>query len=108
MWRGSGRSTRSTVGAAMDDVEDVRAAMPFAGVLERLRRRFGTPRNYVLVRWMILRLLRVVYLSASLVLLGEARPLPGARGLARPAGYVDQLRDAGQTFWDVPSLFLID
>src|ERR1051325_1599566 len=108
MGRGSGRSTRSTVGAAMDDVEDVRAAMPFAGVLERLRRRFGTPRNYVLVLWMILRLLGVVYLFAFLGLLWQGLPLLGAHGLTRAAAYVDRLRDAGQTFWDVPSLFLID
>jgi hypothetical protein len=97
-----------TIATAMDDPEDVRVATPFAELLARLRRRVGEPRRYVLTRWLILRLLGVVYLFAFLGIVWQGLPLLGAHGLTPAAAYVDALRGDGQTFWDVPSLFLLD
>src|SRR5690242_12481002 len=79
-----------------------------ATVVERLQRWVGPPRNYVLVRWMILRLLGVVYLFAFLGIVWQGLPLLGAHGLTPARAYVEQLRAAGQSFWDVPSLFVFD
>ncbi|HET7506699.1 MAG TPA: lipase maturation factor family protein [Kofleriaceae bacterium] len=90
----------------MDDA-DVRAA-PFGGVLERMRARFDPPRTYVITRWLILRLLGVVYLFAFLGILWQGLPLLGEHGLTPAAAHVAQLHDAGMTFWDVPSLFMLD
>jgi hypothetical protein len=86
---------------AMDD--DVRATP-----LARLRRWIGRPRPYVLTRWLILRLLGVVYLFAFLGVAWQGLPLLGEHGLTPAASYVDQLRGSGLTFWDVPSLFMLD
>src|SRR5882724_10645940 len=92
----------------MDEVEDVRAPTP----LDRLRawrdRWLGPPCRYVLTRWLILRLLGVIYLCAFLGILWQGLPLFGAHGLTPAASYVDRLHAAGQTFWDVPSLFMLD
>lgn len=92
----------------MDEPEDVRVATPFAELVARWRTRIATPRRYVLTRWLILRLLGVVYLFAFLGILWQGLPLLGSHGLTPAATYVDELRAAGQTFWDVPSLFLLD
>lgn len=88
----------------MDDVENVRAATP----LEWLRAWLGPPRGYVLTRWLILRLLGVVYLFAFLGIVLQGLPLLGEHGLTPAATYVERLHDAGSTFWDVPSLFMLD
>ncbi|HEX3477101.1 MAG TPA: lipase maturation factor family protein [Kofleriaceae bacterium] len=88
----------------MDDAEDVRAASPLA----RLRGWLGPPRRYVLTRWLILRLLGVVYLFAFLGIVWQGLPLLGEHGLTPASTYVEQLRDAGRSFWDVPSVFLLD
>ena len=92
----------------MDDAEDVRVATPFAELVARWRQRIATPRHYVLTRWLILRLLGVIYLFAFLGIVWQGLPLLGAHGLTPAAAYVDQLRGDGQTFWDVPSLFMLD
>jgi hypothetical protein len=76
--------------------------------LARLRAWLGPPRSYVLTRWMILRLLGVVYAFAFLGLVLQGRPLLGEHGLTPAAIYVERLHAAGLTFWDVPSLFLLD
>jgi hypothetical protein len=86
----------------------VRVAPPFAEVLERLRRRVSPPRDYVLTRWLILRLLGVVYLCAFLGVVWQGLPLLGEHGLTPAGAYVAQLRAAGQSLWDVPSLFVLD
>jgi hypothetical protein len=86
----------------MDEVADVRAPTPLA----RLRSWFGPARSYVLTRWLILRLLGVVYLFAFLGLLRQGLPLLGEHGLTPAATYVAQLEVGGTTFWDVPSVFL--
>lgn len=88
----------------MDEVEDVRAATP----LGRLRAWLGPPRSYVLTRWLILRLLGIVYLFAFLGIVIQGLPLLGEHGLTPAAAYVDRLHRAGMTFWDVPSVFLFD
>src|SRR5678815_5051648 len=93
----------------MDDAEDVHVATPDtqAGepeqpeqVVARLKRWVGPRRPYVLVRWMILRLLGVVYLFAFLGILWQGLPLLGEHGLTPAGAYVEQLRDAGRSFWD--------
>jgi len=88
----------------MDEVENVRAATP----LERVRAWLGPPRGYVLTRWLILRLLGVVYLFAFLGIVLQGLPLLGEHGLTPAAAYVDRLHEAGRTFWDVPSVFMLD
>jgi hypothetical protein len=88
----------------MDEAEDVRAATP----LQQLVRWLPPARGYVLTRWLILRLLGVVYLFAFLGILWQGLPLVGAHGLTPAGAYVDQLRGGGLTFWDVPSVFLLD
>jgi hypothetical protein len=85
----------------MDEIEDVRAATP----LDRLRAWLGPPRSYVLTRWLILRLLGVVYLFAFLGILLQGLPLLGEHGLTPAGAYVDRLREAGASFWDVPTVF---
>jgi hypothetical protein len=84
-----------------DAAIDVRARSP----LERLVAWLGPPRRYVLVRWLVLRLLGVVLAFAFLGLLLQGEPLLGEHGLTPIGTYLDRLRAAGQTFWDVPSVF---
>ncbi|HEU0037078.1 MAG TPA: lipase maturation factor family protein [Kofleriaceae bacterium] len=79
------------------DVIDVRP--PLERWLSRL-----APRRYTLTRWLILRLLGVVYLFAFLGLLVQGPPLLGEHGLTPVGTYFDRLRDAGLGFWDVPSV----
>ena len=85
---------------------------PFAQVLARLRERrrgwLGPPRGYAITRWLILRLLGVVYLFAFLGIVWQGLPLLGEHGLTPAGAYVDQLRAAGESLWDVPSVFLLD
>jgi lipase maturation factor len=87
----------------VDDV-DIRARTP----LDWLAGLVGPPRNYVLVRWLILRLLGVVYLFAFLGVLFQGPALLGEHGLTPLDRYFDQLRTADQTFWDVPSVLWLD
>jgi hypothetical protein len=76
--------------------------------IDRLRAWLGPPRSYVLTRWLILRLLGVVYLFAFLGIFWQGLPLLGEHGLTPASVHVDQMRDGGMTFWDLPSLFLFD
>jgi hypothetical protein len=87
----------------MDEVADVRAPT----LLARLRRWLRPVRSYVLTRWLILRLLGVVYVFAFLGLLRQGLPLLGEHGLTPVASYVARLEANGTTFWDVPSVFLL-
>src|SRR3954452_5417584 len=100
----------------MDDREEVpvTSVRPL-GPLGRLRAALGRanawlgpPRSYVLTRWLILRLLGVVYLFAFLGIVLQGVPLLGEHGLTPVGSYVDQLHHAGLTVWDVPSIFLLD
>jgi len=86
----------------MDD--DVRAPTP----LDRLVAWLGPPRSYLMVRNAIVRLLGVIYVFAFLGILFQGLPLLGHHGLTPIDTYVDQLRAAGATVWDVPSLFMFD
>src|SRR5438045_1452280 len=88
----------------MDDREEVPDVTPLA----RLRAWLGPPRSYVLTRWLILRLLGVVYLFAFLGIVLQGLPLLGSHGLTPAAAYVDGLHNTGMTFWDVPSIFMFD
>src|SRR5262249_43274889 len=72
---------------------------------ERLRR-WVTPRNYQLTRWLILRLLGFVYVFAFLGLILQGPGLLESHGLTPIGTYVDLLHEDHQTFWDVPSLFM--
>ncbi|HEY0987661.1 MAG TPA: lipase maturation factor family protein, partial [Kofleriaceae bacterium] len=88
----------------MADSEQVDVVTP----LGSLRAWLGPARRYVLTRWLILRLLGVVYLFAFLGIVLQGLPLLGEHGLTPAAAYVDGLRNTGMTFWDVPSIFLFD
>ena len=83
----------------MDQPEDVHVTP-----LARLRAWIGPPRSYVLTRWLILRLLGVVYLFAFLGLVKQGLPLLGEHGLTPAAAYLDSWREGG-TFWDLPTVF---
>jgi hypothetical protein len=92
----------------MDEVEDVRAATPLVRGFRRLRGWLGPPRGYLLTRWLILRLLGVVYLFAFLGILLQGLPLLGEHGLTPASTYIEQLHGAGRSFWDVPTVFWFD
>ena len=84
--------------------EDVRVPTPW----ETLVRWFGPPRSYQLTRTLIFRLLGLVYVFAFLGLIQQGLPLLGSHGLTPIGAYVDRLHAGGVTFWDLPSLFMLD
>ncbi|MDX2087380.1 MAG: lipase maturation factor family protein [Kofleriaceae bacterium] len=84
----------------MEDVPNVRAPDP----LDRLVARIGPPRDYTLTRWLVLRLLGLVYVCAFIGLLRQGPALWGEHGLTPVGTYLEQLRADGQGFWDVPSV----
>ncbi len=84
--------------------DDVRVPTP----LERLARWLGPRRSYVVTRNLIVRLLGVIYVFAFLGILFQGLPLLGHHGLTPIDTYVATLREAGASFWDVPSLFMFD
>jgi hypothetical protein len=98
---------RDTTGDA-EDGSGLRATDRVRRALEALRGWLGPPRGYVLTRWLILRLLGVVYLFAFLGIVWQGLPLLGEHGLTPAGAYVERLRDAGLAFQDVPSVFLLD
>nr|HEX4312745.1 lipase maturation factor family protein [Kofleriaceae bacterium] len=67
--------------------------------------RWLAPRDYRLTRWLVLRLLGVVYTFAFLGLLFQGLPLLGSHGLTPIGAYLDRLHDAGVGFWQLPTLF---
>lgn len=81
---------------------DIRVPTPW----QRFLRWAGPPRDYALTRWLILRLLGLVYVFAFLGLVFQGPGLLGSHGLTPVATFVEQLRAGGATFWDVPSLFM--
>ncbi len=87
-----------------DDDLDVRAP----SLLDRLSAWLGPPRPYVLTRWLVLRLLGLVYVFAFLGLVFQGPALLHSHGLTPVATYVDLRQADGWTFWDLPSLFLWD
>jgi len=69
----------------------------------------GAPPTYWLTRFVILRLLGVIYAVAFLVAINQILPLIGSDGLLPVGGYLKQLSDAlgsvGAGFMRLPSLF---
>ena len=98
-----GAGSRSAVAAALpaEPGADLREPSP----LERLTAWLGALRDYRLTRTLIFRLLGVVYVFAFLGLIYQGAPLLGEHGLTPIGAYLDRLRAADRTFWDVPSLF---
>jgi hypothetical protein len=70
---------------------------------------FATKRSYWLTRFMILRLLGIIYAVAFLVLINEIVPLIGSEGLTPLNIYVKEIKNAlgstGAGFMRLPSLF---
>src|SRR5215470_13372758 len=64
----------------------------------------GPPRDYRLTRWLILRLVGVVYAFAFLGLVYQGLPLLGHHGVTP----IDQLALPKVTFWEVPTVFVWD
>jgi len=103
-----------------NDVPDVRVPTPWARFARwrpvRVVRAIGAvvvrwaepSRDYRLTRWLVTRLLGVVYVFAFLGLVYQALPLLGEHGLTPIGSYVDRMHTAGVTFWDVPSVFMWD
>ena len=87
-----------------DDVDDVRVPTPWESVLAWL----GAPRDYRLTRWLILRLLGLVYVFAFLGLIEQGLPLLGSHGLTPVNVFLAQAHEHGNTFWTLPSLFWFD
>lgn len=83
-----------------EEVPDVRVPSP----LERLRAWLGPPRSYVLTRWLVLRLLGLVYAFAFIGLLRQGPALWGEHGLTPTTVYLDALARDGKGFWDIPSV----
>ena len=88
----------------MSEVDDVRVPTPWESIV----RWFGPPRDYRLTRWLILRLLGLVYVFAFLGLIRQGLPLLGSHGLTPAATYLDHLRAMGATVWNVPTIFMWD
>ncbi|MGE0397159.1 MAG: lipase maturation factor family protein [Kofleriaceae bacterium] len=83
-----------------DDIPDVREPSP----LDKLRAWLGPPRRYTLTRWLILRLLGLVYVFAFIGLVRQGPALWGSHGLTPTAPYLDALAQSGTGFWDLPSV----
>jgi hypothetical protein len=79
--------------------------LPFSGLLARLRGRA----SYVLTRFIILRLLGIIYFVAFLILLRQGLPLVGHDGLLPADAFLDQaqrqLGSRWEAFWHLPSIF---
>lgn len=86
------------------DVPDLRATSP----LDRVAAWIGPPAGYQLTRWLILRLLGVVYLFAFVGLVTQGPALFGEHGLTPIDVHLERLAEAGTTFWDLPSLLWLD
>jgi hypothetical protein len=86
---------------ADDGDVDVRVPTPW----ETFLRWVGPPRGYQLTRWLILRLLGLVYVFAFLGLIFQGPALLGSHGLTPVATYVEAVREHGVTFSDLPSVF---
>jgi hypothetical protein len=90
--------------AAPDEVvADVRAMTPIG----RLRLRLREPPSYWLTRFLLLRLLGLVYFFAFLSLVNQVIPLVGEGGLLPAAPFLDAADAVGYGFSDAPSLFWI-
>ncbi|HSN25534.1 MAG TPA: lipase maturation factor family protein, partial [Kofleriaceae bacterium] len=84
--------------------DDVRVPTPW----ESFARWLGPPRGYQLTRTLIFRLLGFVYVFAFLGIIEQGPALLGSHGLTPIGTYVERLHAAGATFWDVPSVFMVD
>ena len=84
-----------------EEIPDVRAMTP----LGRLRMRLREPPSYWLTRFVLLRLLGLVYFFAFLSLANQVIPLVGEHGLLPAAHLLDAARSVGYGFADAPSLF---
>jgi hypothetical protein len=84
----------------MSDEADFDVRSPLARMLALV----GRPRRYTLTRWLILRLLGIVYLFAFIGIVMQGPPLVGEHGLTPLGTYFDNLRANGNTFLDVPSV----
>ena len=73
-------------------------------MVARIGAAFAPPQRYQLTRTLIVRLLGVVYVFAFLGLLRQGPALLGSHGLTPVTSYLDQLREAGQGFVQVPSV----
>lgn len=87
---------------SVEPVENVLVPTPWQRVLAWL----GPPRDYRLTRWLLLRLLGLVYVFAFIGLLRQGLPLLGEHGLTPVATYVADARADGWGFWDVPSVLM--
>jgi hypothetical protein len=67
--------------------------------------RWCAPRDYTYTRWLILRLLGVVYTFAFLGLLLQGLPLLGEHGLTPIGDYLDHAHAAGVGFVQLPTVF---
>jgi hypothetical protein len=82
-----------------------RLARVLADVRALFARLAGPPRDYRLTRWLILRLVGVVYLFAFLGLVQQGLPLLGHHGLTP----IDALGGLPKvSFWQAPTLFVFD
>jgi hypothetical protein len=84
--------------------EDIKVPTPWESFLAWA----GQPRGYTLVRWLILRLLGVVYAFAFLGIVFQGPALLGSHGLTPVGTFVAAYKTMGATFWQLPTLFYWD
>ena len=83
-----------------DEVPDLRLRSP----LDRFAAWIGPPRGYQLTRWLVLRLLGLIYVFAFIGLIYQGPPLLGSHGLTPVVPYLARLREGSMGFWEAPSV----
>jgi hypothetical protein len=87
--------------ADASDVPDLLPPSPLA----RLRAWLGPPAELRVTRFLVLRLLGVVYFFAFLAATQQLIPLIGAHGLEPAADFLARVDASGSSFWVLPSIF---
>lgn len=86
---------------AESSLEDVRVPTPWQRVVGIV----GAPRGYRLTRWLLLRLLGVVFTAAFAGIYFQGLPLLGEHGLLPVGQYIADLHANGLGFVQVPTVF---
>jgi hypothetical protein len=86
-------------------VEDVRVPTPWERVAGWWVYWVGAPRSYRLTRWLLLRLLGIVFTAAFAGIVFQGLPLLGSHGLLPVHHYIGELRASGVGFVQEPTVF---
>jgi hypothetical protein len=86
--------------------DDIHLPTPFETWWRETIAWFGPPRSYGLTRWLVFRLLGIVYVFAFLGIIYQGPALLGSHGLTPVGQLVDRAHALGMTFVDLPSVFM--